>query len=130
MPISLTKFTTKEILRLIIKSWFWLIFPLSVFLFIISYNSYDEAGNHLTPYSVRVRGYTRRDGTHINAYHRRPPGSVKHDAPYESKRSLLSFIMLIECVVGIIAVFNFTRKTYYIIEYRQANYEKKYLTSF
>lgn len=51
-------------------------------------DNYIEAGRHLTPYSVRVRGYYRRDGTYVAPYHRRPPGSVAHDAPYEQTRSL------------------------------------------
>lgn len=36
----------------------------------------------MTPASVSVSGYTRRDGTTVAPYSRRPPGSVKSDKPY------------------------------------------------
>jgi hypothetical protein len=49
----------------------------------------------MTPKSVHVSGYTRKDGTHVRAYNRRPPGSVAHDEPYEMLIQFLS--------VGIIA---------------------------
>src|SRR5947207_7687444 len=52
-----------------------------------------EAGRHLTPASVSVSGYYRRDGTYVRPYHRRPPGGVAHDSPYERKRSLCGFGM-------------------------------------
>lgn len=38
----------------------------------------------VTPSSVRVSGYYRSDGTYVNSYSRRPPGSVAHDDPFET----------------------------------------------
>src|SRR5207244_11684200 len=52
-----------------------------------SLEGYREAGRHLIPASVSVSGYSRRDGTYVRPYHRRPPGGVSHDAPYERIRS-------------------------------------------
>ena len=51
-------------------------------------------GSELTPHSVSVRGYYRSDGTYVNSYNRRPPGSVKHDKPYETIRFITLLIML------------------------------------
>jgi hypothetical protein len=45
------------------------------------------AQSNITPKSVHVSGYTRKDGTRVKAYNRRPPGSVAHDAPYETLRT-------------------------------------------
>jgi hypothetical protein len=59
---------------------------LGVALFWMSVDNYIEAGHHLTPYSVSVRGYYRRDGTYVHPYNRRPPGGVMHDVPYEQTR--------------------------------------------
>jgi hypothetical protein len=55
---------------------------------------YWEAGRHLTPKSVSVQGYYRRDGSYVQPYHRRPPGGVKHDAPYGNIRSNCGMGML------------------------------------
>ncbi|MCK4338827.1 MAG: hypothetical protein KAW87_02410 [Candidatus Cloacimonetes bacterium] len=65
-----------------------ILLPISIIIFIISLHFYTEAGKHLTPYSVHVRGYYRRDGTYVSSHYRRPPGSVAHDAPYESTRNV------------------------------------------
>ena len=51
-------------------------------IFLPSLRAYLEAGRHLTPASVSVSGYFRRDGTYVRPYYRRPPGGVAHDAPY------------------------------------------------
>jgi hypothetical protein len=61
---------------------------LGLAIFLASLLEYREAGRHLTPASVSVSGYYRRDGTYVGSYNRRPPGGVAHDAPYERKRSL------------------------------------------
>jgi hypothetical protein len=58
-----------------------------------------EAGEHLTPYSVSVRGYYRSDGTYVGPHSRRPPGSVEHDAPYERKRMYMGILFFV-CLVG------------------------------
>lgn len=83
----------------IFKSFIWLTLPLCIFGNIQSCSSYNEAGTHLSSYSIYVHGYYRRGGTYINAYHRRPPGSVKHDAPYEQKQFWMGFLFFI-CLVG------------------------------
>ena len=78
-----------------------------VILFIFSHAADDEAGRHLTPASVHVSGYYRRDGTYINSYHRRPAGGVHHDAPYESSRSWYSFGMFVGVVLAAVPLFTF-----------------------
>jgi|GEM_PF-5428422 len=71
-----------------------LIFITSILIvFFTSRYLYLDAGEHLTPYSVSVSGYYRSDGTHVNSYSRRPPGGAKHDAPYETVRSITFFFM-------------------------------------
>jgi len=60
-----------------------------------SFSAYKEAKTHLTPASVSVSGYTRRDGTHVRPYNRRPPGGAIHDRPYEDAMFLYSVLMLI-----------------------------------
>lgn len=83
------------------KSFIWLILPLCIFGGIQSCSSYNEAGTHLSSKSVYVHGYYRHDGTYINSYHRRRPGGVKHDVPYERKQFWLGFLFFICLVVGI-----------------------------
>lgn len=123
--MELIKYTIKEISKALIKTWVWILLPLTIFLFSITYNSYKEAGENLTPYSVSVRGYYRRDGTYIHPYHRRPSGSVRHDRPYENKRSCLYIAMIGECLIGVTSSLSFANKTFYIIKYREINYKKK-----
>jgi hypothetical protein len=41
---------------------------------------------NITPSSVSVSGYTRRDGTRVSGYSRRPAGSKGHDEPFELLR--------------------------------------------
>src|SRR4051812_22214616 len=60
-----------------------------------SLSAYREAETHLTPASVSVSGYTKRDGTYIRPYNRRPPGGAIHDRPYEDLMSLYSILMLV-----------------------------------
>jgi hypothetical protein len=68
---------------------------LGLTIFSLSLAAHQEAGLHLTPASVSVRGYYRRDGTYVRPYHRRPPGGARHDAPYEARRELSRFGMLL-----------------------------------
>lgn len=86
-------------IRNIFKAYFWLIIPLCIIGNIKSCSSYNEAGTHLSSYSVHVRGYYRHDGTYINSYQRRRPGGVKHDAPYEETRFWMGWLFFI-CLVG------------------------------
>lgn len=81
------------------KSFVWLILPLCIFGNIQSCSKYNEAGTHLSAYSVNVKGYYRKDGTYINSYKRRRPGGVKHDAPYESQRKKMGLLFFL-CLVG------------------------------
>ncbi|MEO9210446.1 MAG: KTSC domain-containing protein [Ginsengibacter sp.] len=95
MKVSIFRIWIKNIF----KSFIWVILPLCIFGNIQSCSSYNEAGTHLSSWSVHVHGYYRRDGTYINPYHRRPPGGVKHDAPYERKQFWMGFLFFI-CLVG------------------------------
>ena len=81
------------------KSFVWLVMPICIFGNIKSCSSYIDAGHHLTPYSVSVRGYYRRDGTYVNPYKRRPPGGVRHDIPYEDRRFYMGLLFFV-CLVG------------------------------
>lgn len=82
-----------------LKSFIWLILPLCTLGSINSCSSYINSGKHLTPYSVSVSGYYRSDGTYVRPYHRRPPGSVKHDAPYKDKQTAMASLFII-CIMG------------------------------
>jgi hypothetical protein len=59
-----------------------------------------SASKHITPSSVSVSGYYRQDGTYVNAYHRRPPGSLAHDSPYETKETIGEIIAIIGFLGG------------------------------
>jgi hypothetical protein len=47
----------------------------------------------VTPASVSVSGYYRSDGTYVDSYNRRPPGSVAHDSPFETAEWLGFFFV-------------------------------------
>lgn len=98
--MNIKKQINKIWLKNIFKSYLWLIFPIALLGGISSCETYIEAGTHLTKASVSVRGYYRKDGTYIRSYHRRPPGGVIHDEPYESKRSMMEFLFFISLVGG------------------------------
>jgi hypothetical protein len=68
---------------------------LGALIFWKSLSAYQEAKTHLTPASVSVSGYTRRDGTYVRPYIRRPPGGAIHDRPYEDAMFLYSVLMLV-----------------------------------
>jgi hypothetical protein len=95
----------KICIKKIFKSFIWLILPLSIYGDIQSCSSFKEAGEHLTPYSVSVRGYYRRNGTYVSSYNRRPPGSVSHDAPYKEKRFNMGLLFIICLSSGIGSIF-------------------------
>jgi hypothetical protein len=52
------------------------------------------AQSNLTPKTVYVSGYTKKDGTRVSSYYRRPPGSVEHDSPYETIKYLSIFAIV------------------------------------
>ncbi len=88
-----------------------LLFPLAgMAIFWSSLMAYLEAGRHLTPASVSVSGYYRRDGTYVRPYNRRPPGGVTHDAPYLRTRSLCESGMLLGVAVSLVPVIPFVMK--------------------
>lgn len=70
--------------------------PMSIFVLLSGIFLYIYAVSEITPYSVFVRGYQRADGTYVSAHHRRPPGSVPHDSPYE----LLKYLGIITSLAG------------------------------
>jgi hypothetical protein len=70
----------------------WLSFPAGVLLLVLGPWIMFHASSNITPRSVSVRGYHRADGTYVRPYHRRPPGSVAHDRPYEQLRILGFFL--------------------------------------
>ena len=100
----------------ILKTYIWIILPLC---FIGGYHScsnYIDAGSHLTPYSVSVRGYYRNDGTYVRSHYRRPPGSVAHDRPYERKRSNMVILFLFIVIIGSGSVVVYVRKSMFEVE--------------
>ena len=79
-----------------------LLVPIWGALFWLCLSAFCQASANLTPYSVSVRGYYRSDGTYVSPHSRRPPGSVAHDAPYESTRSLC-LLGMVACI-GLVAI--------------------------
>jgi hypothetical protein len=73
-------------------------FILSPMLIILSIAIFLFSQTNLIPSSVHVSGYTRSNGTYVNSYNRRPPGSVEHDKPYQ----ILNYISFGSFVLGII----------------------------
>jgi len=80
---------------------------LGLALFWYCLEEYREAGRHLTPASVSVSGYYRRDGTYVRPYHRRPPGGVAHDAPYERTRSYCQGGMCLGVAISLLPLLSF-----------------------
>lgn len=87
------------------KSYLWILLPLSIFGGFESCSTYIEAGSKLTPYSVSVSGYQRKDGTYVRPHNRRPPRSVKRDAPWKGKRFLMGTLFLGSVALGLGSVF-------------------------
>ncbi len=83
------KFVSRRLIRVFFFSFIWVTIPASIFFIPNMYEARIEAGKHLTPYSVSVSGYYRKDGTYVRPHNRRPPGSVEHDAPYLATRRRL-----------------------------------------
>lgn len=82
-------FLLKRLIRIFFYSLIWLTVPAAIIFIPDMYEERVRAGEFLTPYSVNVRGYYRKDGSYVRPHSRRPPGSVAHDAPYEAKRNSL-----------------------------------------
>ena len=97
-PSILTKLIMGKRFRYLLgRSWLagmftW--FPAGLLGSIIGIFLFVHAQSNLTPYSVGVRGYYRSNGTYVSSYTRRPPGSVKHDDPYEGLRLFAGFIVI------------------------------------
>lgn len=87
-----------------------LLIVVGIALFAFSLSTCIEAGRHLTPYSVSVSGYYRRDGTYVRPYKRRPPGGVPYDAPFESKRTLCFFLMVVGTGLGAVPAYLMNEK--------------------
>ena len=68
--------------------------PAGLLLFTVGIKGCTYAGDNITPASVHVRGYQRSDGSYVHSYNRRPPGSRRHDAPYETLRFLSGLAVL------------------------------------
>lgn len=91
------------------KSKVYIILPICVVICLASLYFYIEAGQHLTPYSVHVRGYYRSDGTYVSSYQRRPPGGVAHDKPYKSTRALCTIVFIFSASVGGTSIYLFVK---------------------
>jgi hypothetical protein len=85
------------------KSFVWLVLPFCIWSSIKSCEGYLSANSKLTPYSVTVKGYYRSDGTRVESYKRRPPGSVAHDKPYERAKVWNVIQLLFSVVIGILS---------------------------
>ena len=91
------------------KSKVYIILPICVVICLASLYFYIEAGQHLTPYSVHVRGYYRSDGTYVSPYQRRPPGGVAHDKPYKSTRALCTIVFIFSASAGGSSIYLFVK---------------------
>jgi hypothetical protein len=69
------------------------------------------AQSNLTPYSVHVSGYYRSNGTYVNSYTRRPPGSVKHDEPYGALLLFGGFITIVGATASGISIYRIAKVT-------------------
>jgi hypothetical protein len=78
-------------------------------IFLGSCSLYLDNKSNLTPSSVSVRGYTRRDGSHVSPHSRRPPGGAIHDRPSEQWMTVWGLLSLagIALAVGPTAYFAF-----------------------
>jgi hypothetical protein len=100
----------------------WLIIPLDFVLIPLLEQNISKAENELTPYSVDVSSYERSDGTFVESYTRRPPGSVEHDKPYERQISELTWSIYFLIIVGIVSLIAFLLLTVNEILHKRENY--------
>jgi len=91
--------------KVIRKSYIWILIPIAFFGGFKSCSLYVEAGENLTPYSISVSGYYRQDGSYTKSYKRRPPGSVKRDAPWKRKRFFMGTLFFASLVIGVISIY-------------------------
>jgi hypothetical protein len=61
----------------------WPRLPVGLLILVLGLWGVVFAQGNITPSSVSVSGYYRSNGSYVRPYHRRPPGSVRHDQPYE-----------------------------------------------
>lgn len=85
-------FIIKRLTRIFIISLLWLTIPTSYLLLPALQEVTNETKSKLSPSSVSVRGYYRRDGTYVESHSRRRPGGVDHDKPYVEKLFLLFIV--------------------------------------
>jgi hypothetical protein len=88
-------------------------FPCGLLLFTFGLIVYLFAQGSLTPFSVSVSGYTRRDGTQVSAHTRRPAGSREHDKPIQTALVLGVVLMVLGGSWSVKAVHRFVRKSDY-----------------
>ena len=119
----MTKFLFKRLIRIFFFSFIWITVPATVFFVPEMYKKRVEAGKRLTPYSVSVKGYYRNDGTYVRPHSRRPPSSVAHDAPYQSKRSRLFWGMTGLIILSLGSTGRFVVLSYNEINDRKGNYK-------
>lgn len=91
----------------------------TIFIFILFIVS-----SEITPASISVSGYTRRDGTSVHSYSRRPPGSVDHDAPYQTMQLIFGVAGVASGVYCIVKIRKF--KKFNIDEHYLANFKFEY----
>jgi hypothetical protein len=91
----LKKFLLKKLLYIFLITGSWFITPIYFTAVPKLENSYSNLSNKLTPNSVNVSGYYRKDGSYVNSYSRRPPGAVDKDKPTEKEMSKVSTLLSI-----------------------------------
>lgn len=82
--------------------------------------------NQLTPYSVSVNGYHRKDGTYANSYNRRPPGSLDRDIRIQSdiQKNKNTRTIVILSIITSLGFFGWRSKRYF---FRLRNEYETYL---
>ena len=98
------QFIFKRVARLFFLSFIWLLIPLDLIVIPIMQDLSAEAEKELTPYSINVNGYQRSDGSYVGSYSRRPPGSVEHDKPFESKINLIFWCIVFLVIINIFSL--------------------------
>ncbi|MDC3285764.1 hypothetical protein OAU94_04925 [Flavobacteriaceae bacterium] len=119
----MTKFLSKRLIRILFYSFIWITVPATVLLIPDMYEKRVEARKQLTPYSVNVRGYHKKNGTYVRPHSRRPPGSVAHDAPYKSKRSRLFWGMTGLTLLSLVSTGGLVLFSYNEIKDHKGNYK-------
>lgn len=105
--IEVAKYNKKLRFRTFTHSYIWLIIPLCLIVFTLSFQEYFDSKADLTPYSVHVNSYYRSDGTYVSDYYRRPPGGVLHDEPLKSTMFWTFISMILSVITPLLSVFIF-----------------------